>query len=96
MNLYGAYGENSGIFDVFLALSVYLATMWPCCLDSSICALWKAKDCACIGNSVVEKQARKQGLLAMCWYVGIAASAYSNSLSVVEPVSLSFQFSYCE
>ena len=54
------HGENSGIFDVFLALSVYLATAWPCCLDSSICALWKAKDCACIGNGVLEKQARKQ------------------------------------
>ena len=60
MNLYGAYGENRGIFDVFLALSVYLATTWPCCLDSSICALWKAKDCACIGNGVLEEQARKQ------------------------------------
>ena len=54
-----------GLMDVFLALSLYLATAWPCSLDSSICALWKAKDCACIGNGVLEEQARKQGLLAM-------------------------------
>ena len=35
----GLNGESSGIFNFFLALSVYLATVWSCCLDSSICTL---------------------------------------------------------
>ena len=62
---YGAYGEYRNSFNVYAALSVYRKTAWPCWLCSSMLALWRDKDYVWIGAGVVEKQARKHGLLGL-------------------------------
>ena len=61
---YGTYGEYRDTFNVYAAHSVYQKTAWPCWLCSSKLALWEDKDSVWIGAGVVEKQARKRGLLA--------------------------------
>ena len=61
-----AYGRDRDTFDIFVVPSVNLTTAWSCCLGSSTFALSNAKDYATRAlprNSVLDNQARKQGLV---------------------------------
>ena len=70
----GLMGEIAILLtSLYVVLSVNLTTAWSCCLGSSTFALSNAKDYACIGNNVLEKQARKQAqvTLTMASLLGI-------------------------
>ena len=58
--------ENIAILLTSMQRSPYTGNrIWPCWLCSSKLALWRDKDYVWIGAGVVEKQARKHGLLEL-------------------------------